>query len=275
MTQPGLPRNLGYRRNEVESCVANAHRGVNAVTLSTVPVVGFRDRDQYIQRSSDTPPLDTSPFDTPSFDAPPSDTAPAAFFVSTQTGYREPSNNGPSSLSGEPPGQLPPAFPQPQCSCEPSSLENSNHPTGSRSSLPYFEITRDTAESSLPQALPSNQQPEDGDGTLDHHGVNNTVADPVAGSNASSHTAGGQSAAQSVLITVPATLARHVTSSTAAAGQVGFIRSPGTFGSTEPDPLSIRARSGRYIVEEDYEDEDPPEDPKPGVLSRFFSWIFK
>jgi hypothetical protein len=225
MTQPGLPRNLNYRRNEVEICVADAHRGVNAVTLSTVPIVGFRDRDQYIQRSSITPPSDTPP----------------AFYLSTQIGYVEPSNDGPSRLSGEPQHpptfpepqidygelepsingpsnflgepQLPPAFPelrvdygeqssigpsslldephippQPQCSCAPSALGN-HQPQESWSSLAYLQTAQDTAESSLLQTLPPYQQPEVSDATLGNNDVNvpsTAVTDPVASPNVTS-----------------------------------------------------------------------------------------
>ena len=246
MTQPGLPRNLNYRRNEVETCVADAHRGVNAVTLSTVPIVGFRDRDQYIQRSSITPPSDTPP----------------AFYLSTQIGYVEPSNDGPSRLSGEP--QHPPTFPepqvdygepsnngpssflsepqlpatfpeprvdygeqssigpsslldepqippQPQCSCAPSSLGN-HRPQESWTSLAYLQTAQNTAESSLPQTLPP-YQPEVSDATVDNNVVNvpstAVTTDPVASPNiASSDTARGQLevAAPSVSTNVPATV---------------------------------------------------------------------
>lgn len=251
-----MPRILNYRRNEVESCVANAHRGVNAVTLSTVPFVGFRDRDQYIQRPSDTLP---------------SDTPPAAFFISSQINYGEPSNNGPSSLSGE--SQFPPPFPQPQCSCVPSSL--GNQPPGSRSSLPYAQ---ETAESSLPQTLPSYQRPEFSDGTVDDNGVivPSTVTDPVASPN----TVGGLIAEPLVTINVPATVTSPVASldtASTAGGQITaplvYIRSPGTFGGTTPDPFSIRARFGRDIADEPVA-EAPPEVPKPGVWSKFLR-IFK
>lgn len=252
MTQPGLPRNLNYRRNEVETCVADAHRGVNGVTLSTVPIVGFRDRDQYILRSSTiTPPSDTPP----------------AFYLSTQIGYVEPSNDRPSSLSGEP--QHPPTFPepqivdygepsingpssflgepqlpssfpeprvdygeqssigpsslldepqippQPQCSCAPSALGN-HQPQESWSSLAYLQTAQGTAESSLPQTLPPYQQPEVSDAPVDNNDVN-VPSDPVASPNiASSDTARGgllEVAAPSVSTNVPATVTAPVASS--------------------------------------------------------------
>lgn len=53
MTQPGLPRNIRYRRGQVEGCVADAHRGVSGVTLSTVPFEAFRDKNEYVQRLSE------------------------------------------------------------------------------------------------------------------------------------------------------------------------------------------------------------------------------
>lgn len=62
MSQPGLPRNTRYRRGQVEGCVADAHRGVSGVTLSTVPFEAFRDRNEYVQRFFDTHPSDVPAF---------------------------------------------------------------------------------------------------------------------------------------------------------------------------------------------------------------------
>ena len=293
MTQPGLPRNVDYRRNEVECYVADAHRGVNAVTLSTVPIVGFRDRGQYIQSSSDAPPSD----------APPSDTPPAAFHISTRMGYGEPyNNNEPSRLSGE--HQHPPTFPQPrvdygrgpssllgepqlsnqpQCSCDPSSL--AHQPEGSRSSLAYLETAQGNAESSMPRTLPSYQQPEVNESNMDDIGNNflSPVTDPVARSItarsiaarsitarsiATSSNTVGQNAAPS--INAPASVMEP--SSETAGGQTFYTRSPGTFGGTTPDPFSIRAR---YVPPEDVEEEEEEvEAPKQGFWSKFFG-IFK
>lgn len=47
ITQPGLPRSLYYGHSKTENYVAEAHRCINEVVLSTVPSVGFRDRQQY------------------------------------------------------------------------------------------------------------------------------------------------------------------------------------------------------------------------------------
>ena len=242
--------------------------------LSTVPFVGFRDRDQYIQRSSDTPPSQAPLSEAPS-EAPLSDTPPAAFYISSQIGYGEPFNNGPSRLSDEP--QFPLSFPQPQCSCVPSSL--GNQPPGSRSSLSYAQ---ETAEFSLPQTLPSYQQPEVSDDAADDtNGVNvaPTVTDPVAGSI----TARGLSATPPVSINVPDTATGPVASSdtaslNAAGGQtaapVAYVRLPGTFGGTRPDPFSMRARFARDVVEEEPVAEVPPDVPKPGVWSKLLK-MFK
>jgi len=46
-TQPGHHRPLYQGHASIESLVAEAHRAVNEVTLSTVPSTGFRDRRQY------------------------------------------------------------------------------------------------------------------------------------------------------------------------------------------------------------------------------------
>ncbi|KAF8804843.1 hypothetical protein BYT27DRAFT_6685201 [Phlegmacium glaucopus] len=46
ITQPGLPRSFYYGHSKVEGLVAEAHR---CVTLSTVPIIGFRGRRQYEQ----------------------------------------------------------------------------------------------------------------------------------------------------------------------------------------------------------------------------------
>ncbi len=46
-TQPGLHRPLYQGHANTESLVAETHRAVNEVTLSTVPSTGFRDRRQY------------------------------------------------------------------------------------------------------------------------------------------------------------------------------------------------------------------------------------
>ncbi|KAF8808326.1 hypothetical protein BYT27DRAFT_6552073 [Phlegmacium glaucopus] len=48
----GLPPRFYYGHDKVDGLVAEAHRCVNGVTLSTVPTVGFRDRRQYEQKSS-------------------------------------------------------------------------------------------------------------------------------------------------------------------------------------------------------------------------------
>lgn len=54
-TQPGLPRSLYYGHSKVEGLVAEAHRCVNEVTISTVQSAG-RDRGQYEQKPFDPPP---------------------------------------------------------------------------------------------------------------------------------------------------------------------------------------------------------------------------
>jgi len=46
-----MPRSLYYGHSKVEGLVAEAHRHVNEVALSSVPTVGFRDRRQYEQKS--------------------------------------------------------------------------------------------------------------------------------------------------------------------------------------------------------------------------------
>ncbi|KAF8147991.1 hypothetical protein B0H34DRAFT_803134 [Crassisporium funariophilum] len=50
LSQPGLPRSLYYGHGKTESLVAEAHRCINEVTLSTVASVGFRDRRQYDEK---------------------------------------------------------------------------------------------------------------------------------------------------------------------------------------------------------------------------------
>lgn len=76
-----MPRSIYLAHNKVEGLVAEAYRCVNSVTLSTVPSTGSPDRRQYDQESSN---------------------APAAFYISPQTGYRNPSNNGPPWFPSEP-----------------------------------------------------------------------------------------------------------------------------------------------------------------------------
>ncbi|KAF9472910.1 hypothetical protein BDN70DRAFT_886445 [Pholiota conissans] len=53
ITQPGLPRSMYYGHSKTENYVAEAHRCINEVVLSTVPSVGFRDRHQYENRAQE------------------------------------------------------------------------------------------------------------------------------------------------------------------------------------------------------------------------------
>ena len=220
MTQPGVPRSLDYRRNEVESYVANAHRGVNAVTLSTVPFVGFRDRDQYIQRSE----APSTALHNPT----------AVFHISAQIGHGE-TNNRPSSLSDEG-SQLPLSFPQAECSCEPSALLVVDQARESRSSLPYVQDTPDTP------TLHSHQQPELlSDGTVDNHDSNvpSTATKPLARSI--SHRGNVISAA--LVINEPATATSLAHSSDTVGEQLAVIpkrrRIPGAFGTGRRDPYAV------------------------------------
>lgn len=248
MTQPGSPRTLDYRRNEVESYVANAHRGVNAVTLSTVPFVGFRDRDQYIQRQ-----------ETPSV-AP--QTPPAVFHISSQLDHGESSNNRPSSLRDDG-SQHAPSFPQPECSCEPVG----NQATGSTSSLPYVQ---ENLESPSHQTVHSHQQPRDG--TSDDHGGSVPVASSSAtrSINAAASvlndaaTASGTSRAASV----------DAASLHTAGGQTGAPqRLPGAFGTGQRDPSAIRERFKTVVVRKPVVVEATPEPKKSvwGKLTNLFA----
>lgn len=219
------------------------------MTLSTVPFVGFRDRDQYIQRSEPIP-------ETPH-------TPPAVFHISSQMAHGEPSDNRPS-LSDEGP-QLAPSFPEPECSCDPSTLGNHDQPPGSSSSLPY---TQETPEPPLPQTLPqilpqtfhhdSHQQPEVSDGTVEDHGVNvpSTVADHVASPN----TATSRGIAPSV-VSVPATAVSSDTASLYTVNVTDHVRQPGRFG-TGRDPYAIRELYTKPIAEESGVAEAPPEEKK-------------
>ena len=81
MIQPGLPRNFIYPNNKIEDFVAEAHRGVNLVTLSTFPSTEPRDRDQYDPTSSNA--------------------TPAAFLISAPTEMGESLSNNRSSTLGE------------------------------------------------------------------------------------------------------------------------------------------------------------------------------
>ena len=265
MTQPGSPRSLDYRRNEVESYVANAHRGVNAVTLSTVPFVGFRDRDQYIQRQ-ETPSAapQTPPPQTPQ-------TPPAAFYISSQlpVDHGESSNNRPSSLTDEG-SQHAPSFPQPECSCEPVG----NQATGSTSSLPYVQ---ETFETPAPQSVHSHQH---SDGTADDHGGNVPSTASVANPVASSSTTRSINAAASVLNDA-ATTTSHAPSSDAASlntqvagGQtVTLRRIPGAFGTLKRDPYAFRERFTEAVEQKPVVEEAPPEVKKSvwGKFTKFFS----
>jgi hypothetical protein len=252
MTQPGSPRSLDYRRNEVESYVANAHRGVNAVALSTVPFV-FRDRDQYIQ-SSETPSV------TPQ--------TPSTILDISLHDHGEPSNHRSSTLSDEALLHAP-SFPQPECSCEPSSI--GNQPSESRSSLPYVQ---ENPEPSLPQTLHSHQQPEFSDGTVDDHGSNvpSTVTSPVASS--STNTTRGIVLNDPATVTNPA--ANSDTSSLntgTAGGQITPTRRlPGAFGTGQIDPFAIRKQYA-IVVEQEPVVEVSPEPKKTvwGKISKLLS----
>ncbi|KAF4609479.1 hypothetical protein D9613_012300 [Agrocybe pediades] len=52
VTQPGLPRSMYYGHSKTESIVADAHRCINEVVLSTVPSSGIRERQQYTQQAA-------------------------------------------------------------------------------------------------------------------------------------------------------------------------------------------------------------------------------
>ena len=151
--------------------------------------------------------------------------------------------------------QNPLNFPQPECSCEPSS-SGIQRPE-SRSSLPY---TQEAPEPSLPQTLHSHQQPEVSEGTVDDHGVNvpSTVTNPVSRGIIS----------PPPVASVPATETSPVASSDTAAlntagGQIAAReRLPGQFGSVSArDPYSMRQL---YPVKKDEEPEPeaPPEEKK-------------
>jgi hypothetical protein len=77
-TQPGLHRPLYQGHANTEFLVAEAHRAVNEVTLSTVPSTGFHDRRQYYgggvnsnsNTLADTKPMPSVPRDSSEFPPP-------------------------------------------------------------------------------------------------------------------------------------------------------------------------------------------------------------
>ena len=300
-----MPRSLNYRRDEVESCVANAHRGVNAVALSTVPFVGFRDRDQYvIQRpQAATPPSRA--------DTPVSDPTPATFYISSEMGYTEAPSNEPSSLPGEPPSF---PQPQPQCSCEPQASSGDQPPQESRSSLLSYPQENTEPSESLPQTF-TFPQPEVNDGTFMYQQpqVNDGIIDispTAAGSEAGMNIARGITPAPSVMIASdpvtgaifsdtasiagysihPASIhpgmsmhhagmysQAHPASIHPAPVQVAvpqvYVRTPGTFGGNSRDPYSMRARFSTPVEEPVVE---VPPSPKEGSSwTKFLKFLKK
>ena len=186
--------------------------------------------------------------------------------------YGEPSNNIPPSLSDEG-SHLPPTFPQPECSCEPSSL--GNQASGSRSSLPYAQETLEPSFSqTLPQTFNSNQQPEvsDGPGTVDDHGVNvpTTVTNPVASS--STATSRGINVGTSVINVPAAAVSSEAANLNTSASQIRK-HGAGIFGTGGRDPYSIRELYATPVVEEPGKVEAPPEEKKSmwSKISKFFA----
>lgn len=215
MAQPGLPRNFGYRRGEVEGCVAEAHRGVNAVVLYSVPFVGFRDMDQYVQRSSES----TRPTDAPAACiAPPTETCDNGPSVSDESQPPLTSNNGPSIGDESQPPLTSNDKPSIQDESQPHPASTSDLPPSSENrplrSISSFVLPDDV----LPKTLPSPQQPVVNEGA---------VSDPVSGSN---------------------------TVNDPSPPFVPNKRAPGAFRGSVPDPFSFKARPpgafGRYPVED-------------------------
>ena len=206
MVQPGLPRSFVYPHNKIEDFVAEAHRGVNLVTLSTFPSTEPRDRDQYDPTSSNA--------------------TPAAFFISAPTEIGESSSNNRSSTLGE--LQPPPTSnngsrrvsveqPPPQMSTinDDSASYQANRPFGdgnsyspqnssfsqtspssqqlgvnesdvdnfganARSTGPQYQqqLSQRTVNSSFSQTLPSSQQLGANEGAVDDVGVNYRYTGP-------------------------------------------------------------------------------------------------
>ena len=185
-------------------------------------------------------------------------------------GHGEPSDNRPSSSFD----QLHPSFPEPECSCEPLSVELEDHPAGSRSSLPYAQ---ETPGPSLPLTLPetehSHEQPEVTVVTVDvsDHGVNvaSTVTNPVAIPN----TDRGIIAAASVL-DIPATVTGPVAiSETASLNSSGGhniqpvrLRRLATFGAGK-DPFSMRDFY-KIAPNQAPEETSPPPEVKKSVWAK-------
>ncbi|KAF8804854.1 hypothetical protein BYT27DRAFT_7142990 [Phlegmacium glaucopus] len=177
ITQPGLPRSFYYGHSKVEGLVAEAHRCVNEVTLSTVPSVGFRDRRQYERKSSNA----------------------QASFNSPQVDYGEPPKGDPW-LSGDGKATLQDDtssyFQTPVRPFASSGYSEKNNSstlslTTSLGNQPYAppyqpQVSQGPANSSLSQPLSLPQKLGVHEGVVDDFGVNVRSTVPVDISNAGS-----------------------------------------------------------------------------------------
>ena len=148
MTQPGLPRHFIFPQNKIDEFVAEAYQAVNMVTLSTFPSAELRDRTQYDLTFPDAPP--------------------AAFYISVP---RESSNNESRRVS---------AAEQPPQTSTTNDRDGNGYPLQGSQQLGVNESHIDNGrfagpqyqQSQRSQTLPSAQQIEAYEGTVDDFGLN-------------------------------------------------------------------------------------------------------